>query len=519
MKVTSRHRALVDRYCSDTLTESEFHELEAALLEHHEVRQLLVEYRALETALQSAPPAISNHKSQKKQPSPWIPALAACLIFGLGLALVLTILKKPDQPQDNTPLQAEVMEPMDDGVGRITQSLNVSWIGTPISTGVVSPGNLSMNQGLIEIEFFSGAKLIIEGPANIDLVSAEKVICHHGKLRGFAPPHASGFTILSPSVELVDLGTEFGMEIAANGESKVHVFDGEVELYSPDGKRHIGTRTKLIAGDAVEVTPEGNRRKIGNDSAAFTSFDQVQQKAEATARQRLEAWEKWRENFRSEPGLLAHYTFESKRSRLFANVGRGRLNGTIVGCEKATGRWPGKPALDFKRLGDSVRVNIPGQYRELTMAAWIRVDALPQRRQSIIMSDGHKASHIHWQISADGELRFGTRQERSQKTALQRLSSPVVFGPREIGTWNFVAVVRSRSQISHYFNGVEVASHKLTENFPIALGSAQIGNWDKELSGTQSSIRNLVGRIDEIALWKRSLTSQEIQEIFQQTRP
>eukprot|EP01041_Mallomonas_annulata_P038801 gene38801-62369_t len=46
-----RHQELVDGYCSGTLSEAEFAELEAALRENPALRTRLLEYRALESAL------------------------------------------------------------------------------------------------------------------------------------------------------------------------------------------------------------------------------------------------------------------------------------------------------------------------------------------------------------------------------------------------------------------------------------------------------------------------------------
>jgi hypothetical protein len=527
MSVSNRHRELVDGYCSGCLTDEEFSDLEDALGRSRELRKLFAEYRSLETAIRAAggvsysvepPREVSASRSRFSNL-----ALAAGLVFFLGACLTLWI-NHPNSDRDLSGFSAsdESEEQMDDGIGQITQILNVVWTNPEDERkiGVISPGSLQFESGLIELEFFSGAKLILDGPADVELVSAEQMICRKGRLRGYAPPHARGFTILSPSVELVDLGTEFGMEISSEGEARVHVFDGEVELYRPDGKREAVGKKRLIAGDAVEVDSAGASRNIGNDSSVFPSFDRVQSEAGDAVRRKLDAWQQWKEELDLDPGVVVHYDFESPGTRLRAHGEDTRsYDGTIIGCEQARGRLPGKHGLDFKRLGDRVRVSIDGELEDLSFAAWIRVDALPQRRQALVMSDGFEPGHIHWQISHLGELRFGSRYLKKNKLAASGVGSPVVFGPREIGVWNFVAVTRRENIVTHYFNGVEVASAECAADKVLKIGAAEIGNWGKPLQRHKSAIRNFVGRVDDVIVWNRSLTPAEMQDIYERTRP
>ena len=50
------------------------------------------------------------------------------------------------------------------------------------------------------------------------------------------PPQAHGFAIGSPNLDLVDRGTEFGLQVGG-GKTEVHVFQGKVELYEPGATR------------------------------------------------------------------------------------------------------------------------------------------------------------------------------------------------------------------------------------------------------------------------------------------
>jgi hypothetical protein len=91
-------------------------------------------------------------------------------------------------------------------------------------------GFLRLRSGEVDIEFFSGARVTIEGPAVFGINSANRGILESGKLTADVPPAAHGFTIAAPGVSIVDLGTRFGVATIA-GATQVHVLQGAVELH------------------------------------------------------------------------------------------------------------------------------------------------------------------------------------------------------------------------------------------------------------------------------------------------
>ncbi len=96
--------------------------------------------------------------------------------------------------------------------------------GVAIDIGTsVSPGNLVLEAGLVQFEFYHGAVVVVEGPAELELLDANRVVCKQGKLRALVPQQAQGFTVLSSQFELVDLGTEFGVNVASDGSASIPV--------------------------------------------------------------------------------------------------------------------------------------------------------------------------------------------------------------------------------------------------------------------------------------------------------
>ena len=434
-------------------------------------------------------------------------AAAALVIFSIGLGLGGAL--KSDAVIED--------EPLDDGIALLTQSVDAVWEGKrqPGEGSILSAGQLKLESGLAQIEFYSGARLILDGAVDLELVSANQAVCHSGRLRALVPPQARGFSVTSPQFKLVDLGTEFAMEVASNGGAKVQVFDGEVELHSSDQVH------RLLGGNGLSWARSGEKADFPADPQSFPSFDDVRDRTKQRSQQRYAAWKKWNESLADDPRIAVRYDFESDAHTL-PDSGSTQSHGLVIGCERTNGRWAEKGALEFKRPSDRVRVDIPGSYDALTLTAWIRVDAIPARQQGLLLTDGYEEGHPHWQISPEGQLRLGLRiPSSSKRTIASGYGSPALFTPRQMGVWSFVATVydRQAGMVRHYFNGREVAAEPIHFDQALEIGPADIGNWGVPFGNDRHPVRNFLGRMDELTLWKVALKGDELQTMYRQTRP
>lgn len=93
----------------------------------------------------------------------------------------------------------------------------------------LAPGQqVKMSRGLMQLTFDSGAKIVVEGPAEFVATTPTEATLTQGRIAAAVPHFARGYTILTPTSEVVDLGTEFGVAVNDAGNSEVHVFNGEV---------------------------------------------------------------------------------------------------------------------------------------------------------------------------------------------------------------------------------------------------------------------------------------------------
>ena len=471
-----------------------------------------------------------EHQSFSRTTIAAVATLAVVLLVAFGLRIGQSIVplshdNRISQPSSDISDSGPTTELSDNGVAVLTHAADVEWLSDdpPRTGGILSPGELKLAQGAIHVEFYNGVQLLVEGPADLEIRSVASVVCRQGRLRSFVPPNATGFSVLTPKFELVDLGTEFAVDVASDGRSDVHVFDGEVELYLPDGKRKQDNKKVLLGGDAIVWSSEGKTTQRAAEPESFTSFETVRNREQTLSHQSFEAWNRWSQSLRDDPRVVTRYEFQKDGATLI-DSGIAKAHGTIVGCEWTSGRWPGKQALEFKRPGDRVRINVPGRYDQVTLSMWMRMDALPNRLQSLVLTDGYEVARAHWQVSPAGELRLGLRlPSESGNIQASGYGSPTLFSPRQIGTWNFVCTVydRKSQQVRHFFNGRQVSSEPIVFDQPIEFGTAEIGNWGVPLNPESPSyvIRNFIGRIDELTFWNVALHDREIAEIYGDSHP
>lgn len=88
---------------------------------------------------------------------------------------------------------------------------------------------LQLESGLVELKFAAGATVIVEGPADFEVLGPQHAYLHRGRAVTRLAKGTKGFVLDSPRGRLVDQGTEFGVNVGATGDTEVHVLEGKVE--------------------------------------------------------------------------------------------------------------------------------------------------------------------------------------------------------------------------------------------------------------------------------------------------
>lgn len=517
----ARLERLIAAYLDQELAAEEKRELEEMLLASSKAREIFLdraEWHGLlrEQALQSQAALLMGAEAAAPKLIPfrrkaWLgAAMAACIALGWWLL--------PRDTTENPAIAGHKVASASERVALLAQAIDVTWEegGGNFSAGSALPkGWLKISSGTLRLDFYSGARVILEGPASIELLSPDLARLEKGKLTARVPPPAEGFTVISSDLRVVDRGTEFGMNVSGANDCEVHVFDGEVEL---QGELPASAEKALLQGNAVSIR-QGTWTAFPADRASFADPAAVLTAAARESEAQWTAWQKTSQDLRDIPDLRVYFDFEGLHpgDPVIPNRAAGAeesSNGTVIGCDPLPGRWTKKGALGFAKTSDRVRFRTSGTTPSLTMMARVRVDSLPQSHNHLLSMAPEKVGEVHWKIDGAGRLVLGVRAEAKLRyDAWERLESPQIVTEQDFGRWMQLATVIDGSQgvMKHFVNGREIASAPMKRRTAIQLGLANLGNFDASAPEFEkNTVRSFNGRIDEFALFTRALDAAEI---------
>ena len=493
---------LIQHYLEGTLNDAEAEQLHLLLRNEPQLGEKLLQHFEMDAMLRATKPLaakiIIRPSLLPKRRFTFatvtsVAAMAACITL-LGTWIVLPWLKSD-------------VEETTASVAVLTRGVNLEWESAAITLGTpLSPGLLKLKSGIAQIEFYQGARVLIEGPAEFHLVSSGEATCTRGKLSANVPPQAKGFRINTPKGTIVDLGTEFGLDVN-DASSEVHVFKGEVEL-------HKAAESMKSLKEGQAMTFAADSQLLAANASSFASLNEINARTALSDRSQFERWQAQSGSLKSDPGLKLHFDFqEDKTSRSLRNHALSGEDGSIVGASWTLGRWPEKHALEFRNVSDRVRLSVPGETKALTMAIWVRVNGLDRAFNSLFMSEGWGDRKVHWQITREGKIRLGVAGAPNKGHF--DYDTPVFFTPERFGRWMHLALVfnPTAKEVRHYANGVLLARLPLQESSPLKLGIAELGNWNDQRKTGGVAIRHLSGAIDEFSLWDRVLSTEEIERM------
>ena len=169
-------------------------------------------------------------------------ALAAAVAASVVLALVLRV--------------------GDASVATMANSESATWETTPgpLTAGV----RLRLARGLVELELHGKGKLVLDGPADLELASASCAILRSGRLVLNVTPAGHGYRVETPAGTFIDLGTRFGVIVGADGTSEAHVMEGSIAAQVKDSTTEV-----ILTQDKAARLQNGRLEHIPADPGAF----------------------------------------------------------------------------------------------------------------------------------------------------------------------------------------------------------------------------------------------------------
>ena len=253
MKKTNQE--LLDCYFQGRASDEEVAKLEQRMLADADLRQCYLEEAMCETDLRSLALREENVITMPKAPRE--SRLAVSLLAGAAAALLVlatVLILKDDRPAS---------------VGRIVSSELAGWQSDQptIEGAEFGPGTYLLQRGVATLEFHSGAQMVLEGPAKIEVVSEMQVIFDYGNASFHVPESAVGFQIVTRYGDIVDHGTRFSLSLGKESdEARLAVREGEIAIHHSNGEvKH------LFTDEAARI--DEKQLQSGNDPASEGGLD------------------------------------------------------------------------------------------------------------------------------------------------------------------------------------------------------------------------------------------------------
>lgn len=428
----------------------------------HEHGRSVLEPEASSTEAESEYRTLPAASGQSGEPSPrlarwkWLEhaSLAALLLICAGLGVLLWQRHDGEQELGNSVARLHAVS--DDAVfsdehvlpRQVDRLLEKGWV--------------HLEHGTVRIRFHSGASVELNGPATFGLDSSMRAWLEFGRASVHAPESARDFVVATDSMEVVDLGTRFEIDVDRESrESNVAVTEGLVDL-------HLGSR-----GAPRRIQP----LQAGWQAQVDGSGDIVRLEAQSD--------DKPADDPGSRTPLLAHWRFDSHGDETtVTDSTQHALHGTFIDGSDG-GLVPGvtDKALDLGRRGCvdlSEHAARFAQADSFTIASWVRD---PGDRIAIVfsLSDGTDSHRVQFHLNRRHVV-FGWQNGLHYDAVSGRVSD------WEPGRWYHVAVAVRDGMVWLYRDGQRIGSS--------AVGS-KLGTPILSLSGVQNPSHAFLGRLPD----------------------
>ncbi|WP_442485211.1 hypothetical protein [Aeoliella sp. SH292] len=295
--------------------------LEGMLSESPEVRDYalgiieqmaILEWNATETPTPSLSPTAPRHvrqqersaksKSPQRSVNGWL-MVACSVLLGVTATLATLLYRTPGGDEVVELRPPAIATP--DSVAARSDTLGAekenAWVArltraTPDATWSDASGPqefllrlkagqvIELLSGLAEVEFASGAIAIMHGPSVLIPTGPDSAILESGRVTGRAED--GNFRLATPSAEIVDLGTEFGVSIDEASNTNVVVFEGEV-IVAPSNPTNRRVESIFLDHGATACIGSNGELATGVE-VEWEDFERVVPVAPTTADQLLE---------------------------------------------------------------------------------------------------------------------------------------------------------------------------------------------------------------------------------------
>ncbi|MBX2850541.1 MAG: FecR domain-containing protein [Phycisphaeraceae bacterium] len=404
-------------------------------------------------------------------------------------------------------------------VATITAQHEATWSNASHAVGKqLWPGQrLTLIDGFAEITTDEGAAAILEAPCTIAFTSqANTIQLEWGKLVGKCPTRQSkGFTVLTPNAQVIDLGTEFGVEVEGTGETSVFVFDGLVALAGPDDDLRTAELTEIAAGQGKRVDRAGQITAIDPTPMGRVFVRSVDPD---TRYEQMVLADK----------PLVYYRMDQFIGGVARNLAADRYHAKVFGDSETVTDGLGS-SLSLGSFGDYLQTLEP--LVELRGAASYTIDCWvkPSRHDfGLICLIG--AKNTETDVGVDTAARLETTEPLGQIGTQKRFrfvhaNTPDANLPgagrdglkelfsrteHRLNRWIHVAAVNDAGTLFLYIDGVRVSEGSVETGLLDQEQLLTIGRFSTADIDLSAQTRQFLGELDELAIYDHALSPDAV---------
>ncbi len=235
--MTEEEKELILGYLDDRLSASQFDSLQTLLRENKDARSFLLDLGTIDTKLDDFSLSVDEEDKASRLISfswreyAW--SASACLLILFLCSSGYFLFSEPK-------------------IATIQSCEDAAWESDlPTTPGSeLIPGTLKLRTGLASIELRSGVSFVLEGPAEVELISAMKTRLVAGMVMVEVPEQAIGFVLETPDGYAIDYGTRFAVVVdPIKNVSSFEVIDGEIGVHHPVS----GSEVRLVDNQTISI--------------------------------------------------------------------------------------------------------------------------------------------------------------------------------------------------------------------------------------------------------------------------
>lgn len=370
---------------------------------------------------------------------------------------------------------------------------------------VVGREKLAFKSGKIRLEYFNGAIVELVGPCEYYVQSADRSFLNLGTVSAKVTPESEGFKIFSPGVSLVDLGTEFSLNVDDQKQTHVHVFEGEAEVSLLNQRGETVRSENVLSSKGFSLDPM--RQIIRDHSSQFKPI-RIKRKSVGLL------------PFKDKVMKVAKMEDPIYQWSSFVGKGRGfsQITGSTMGLMTSENLlYPNtwlteKPLTEFNES-------------EFSLEFWFNAESIHRGALFSLLKSQPDQTYENWNEIKNVHFLF-MELESDAKDAMHSggcvrflIRSPSnigggvnLFSQKKYipGKWHHVVATSDENTMELYMDGILQASYPIEKTHSKDSYFGFVG----ALSPDKMNLRGFQGQIDGISIYNKRLSADAVKQHF-----